>query len=287
MRFVTGLALVLLTGCSQMRAGEGIMSQGSAAGGTSNVVVQAATPAASSGLPTIYVAPGRDGSTGRDGRDGLVGRDGHDGRDAVRGERGTDGRSGDAGRDGRDGLSGRDGRDGHDGRDGVQGRDGRDGRDGTDGRVVGFPVSVTGTPAILLFGHSGKIEGRSKDESIRDGFSVLSTGLAAIITALSPLLLFWLEGQKRKEPGSLAIRELVVLAGQALIVFVAAYLVGHLIFVLTASLLMILCAVAVSAALLIAATGYFLKVTGLHRRWVRNRRIEITMRAPQVPGSDA
>jgi len=239
------------------------------------------------GRATLAARDGRDGAPGRDGKDGAAGKDGVPGpagRDGRDGTSGREGRDGTPGRDGREGVPGRDGKDGSAGRDGLPGLAGRDGRDA----VARWPellrdTFVQSTLFAPVFGHYS--EGESKDGKngghnvVSDVLSPFATGLAALITAFSPLLLFLLERKKNASKSTKSwLRRLQSAAAtffQLVIFFITAVCVGRLLYAFADLILQFICAFVICCSVMVAAATYAyrtyhdieLRKLELNRRW--------------------
>lgn len=183
---------------------------------------------------------GQPGVPGREGRDGVPGRDGKDGLP------GRDGQAGPLARDGRDGMPGRDGR------DGLPGRDGQPGASGSNCVDVIYPP-VPPTSLMLFLGHS--VGGKPSEHPILDFCTAMLTGLAAVATAFSPLLLFWLEKGKKDKSFGWGWATLLEL----LVIVLACYLFCRLVYFLASAIFVVLGGFILCSSVLMVAAAYAYK----------------------------
>ncbi len=237
------------------------------------------------GLATSAARDGRDGASGRDGKDGSAGKDGlpgpagRDGRDGISGDEGRDGTPG---RDGRDGVPARDGKDGSAGRDGLPGVPGRDGRDAfAPGPQPLRDPFAQPTPFAFFIGPFGepKDAKNAGHNVVSDVLSPIASGIAALVTAFSPLLLIWLQKDKSASKSAKSwlrrLRRGVLTFFQLLIAVITAFCIGRLLYVFADLILQFICAFMICCSVMIAAATYAyrtyhdieLRKLELNRRW--------------------
>jgi len=107
---------------------------------------------------------------------------------------------------------------------------------------------------MLFFGHS--VGGKPSDHPILDFGTAMLTGLAAVLTAFSPLLLFWLEKKKEK---SLGWRRGLATLLELSVILLSIYLFARLVYLLASAIFVALCGFVLSSSVLIVAVAYAYK----------------------------